>query len=57
MFEIEVEITCRMLQTGVSQACYICVPIYSDENMNLMFTFAMINGINMLELYLNSKPR
>jgi hypothetical protein len=57
MFEIEIEITCRMLQTGVSQTCYVCVSIYSDESVNLMFSFAMINGINMLELYLNSGPR
>jgi hypothetical protein len=46
-----------MLETGVSQACYFGVPIYSDESVNSMFRFARINEINMLELYLSSGPR
>ena len=50
MFEIQVEITWRMLQTRVSQACYVGVPIYSDGSVNSMFGFTKINGINMLEL-------
>jgi hypothetical protein len=56
MFEIKVEITWRMLQTEVSQTCYVGVPIH-DENVDLKFGFMRINGINMLELYLNSRPR
>jgi len=50
IFEIEVGITWRMLQTRVSQARYVGVPIYSDESVNSMFGFVKINGINMLEL-------
>jgi hypothetical protein len=50
IFEIEVEITWRMLQTRVSQARYVGVPIYSDESVNSMFGFVKINGIDMLEL-------
>ena len=57
MFKIKVEITWRMLQTGVSQARYFSVPIYSNEIMNSMFGFAMINEINMVELYLNNRSR
>jgi hypothetical protein len=57
MFEIKVEIIWRMLQTVVSQARYIDVSIYSDESVNSIFEFASINEINMLELYLNSRPR
>lgn len=30
------------------------VSICSDESVNSMFGYAMIHGINMLELYLNS---
>jgi hypothetical protein len=55
MFEIEVEITWRTLQTGVSQACYVGVSIYSDGSVNSIFRFVRINRINMLELYLNSR--
>ena len=57
MFEIKVEIIWRMLQTVVSQARYIDVSIYSDESVNSIFEFASINEINMLELYLNIRPR
>jgi hypothetical protein len=57
MFEIKVEIIWRMLKTVVSQARYIDVSIYSDESVNSIFEFASINEINMLELYLNSRPR
>ena len=57
MFEIKVKITWRMLQTRVSQICYVCVPIYNDGSVNSMFGFARINEINMLKLYLNSRPR
>jgi hypothetical protein len=57
MFEIEVEITWRILQTGVSQACYVSVLICSDGSVNSIFRFGRINEINMLELYLNSRPR
>jgi hypothetical protein len=46
-----------MLQTKVSQARYVGVPIYSDGSVNSMFGFARINEINMLKLYLNSRPR
>jgi hypothetical protein len=56
MFEIEVEITWRMLQTRVSQTCYIGVPIH-DENVNSMFKFMRINEINMQEIYLHGRPR
>jgi len=55
MFEIEVEITCRMLQTRASQTHYVVVPICSDKSVNSMFEFARINEINMPELYLNSR--
>jgi hypothetical protein len=57
MFEIEVEITLRMLQTRISQARYINISVCSDESVNSMFEFARINMINMLELYLNNRPR
>jgi hypothetical protein len=57
MFEIEVEITWRILQTGVSQACYVSVLICSNRSVNSIFRFERINEINMLELYLNSRPR
>jgi hypothetical protein len=51
------EITWRMLQTRVNQACYVGIPIYYNENVNSIFRFVRINMINMLELYLNSRPR
>jgi hypothetical protein len=57
VFEIEVEITCRMLQTGASQTHYVVVSICSDKSVNSMFGFARINEINMPELYLNSRHR
>jgi hypothetical protein len=57
MFEIEVEITWRTLQTKVSQACYVGVSICSDGSVNSMLRFVRINGINMLDLYLNSRHR
>jgi hypothetical protein len=57
MFEIEVEITWRMLQTRVSQACYVDILICSYGSVNSMFEFARINEINMLKLYLNSRSR
>ena len=46
-----------MLQTGVSQTRYVGVPICSDESVNSMFGFVRINEINMLDLYLNRRPR
>jgi hypothetical protein len=46
-----------MLQTGVSQTHYVGVPICSDGSVNSMFGFARINEINMLDLYLNRRPR
>jgi len=57
VFEIEVEITYRMLQIRVSQARYVSVPIYSDKSVNSMCGFAKINRINILELYLNNETR
>jgi hypothetical protein len=57
MFEIEVEITWRMLQIDVSQAHYVSVPICSNESVYSMFGFVRNNEINMLDLYLNSRPR
>ena len=45
------EITWRMLQIRVNQALYVGVPIYSDESVNLIFEFARITEINILELY------
>jgi len=56
MFEIKIEITWRMLQIEVSQAHYVSVPC-SDESVISMFGFVRINEINMLKLYLNSRPR
>ena len=56
MFEIEAEITWRMLQTGVSQTCYVSVQIH-NENVNSMFGFMRINWINILKFYLNSRPK
>jgi len=56
MFEIEVEITWRILQTRVSQARYVDIPICSDMSVDSMFEFVRINRINMSGLYLNSKP-
>ena len=53
----KVEITLRMFQIRVSQARYVGIPICSDRSVNSMFGFARINGINMLELYLNSRHR
>jgi hypothetical protein len=57
VFETEVEITWRMLQIDVSQAHYVGVPICSNESLNSMFGFVRNNKINMLELYLNSRPK
>lgn len=57
IFEIEVDITQRILQTRVNQAHYISVLTYSKGSVNSMFGFARINAINMLELYLNNIPR
>jgi hypothetical protein len=57
MFEIEVEITWRMMQIRVSSTHYIGVPISSDGSVISMFRFTSINGINMLEFYLNSRSR
>jgi hypothetical protein len=37
ILEIEVEITLRMLQTGISQARYVGELICSDGNVSLMF--------------------
>ena len=37
ILEIEVEITLRMLQTGISQACYVGELICSDGSVSLMF--------------------
>jgi len=34
MFEIEVGITWRMLHIGIGQACYVSVPICSNERVN-----------------------
>jgi hypothetical protein len=53
---MEVEITLRMLQITVS-LCYVGVPIYNNGSVNSIFGFAMINEINMLEVYLNSRSR
>ena len=57
IFEIDVGITWMMLQTGVSQAHYIGVAICSDKGVNSMFGFLRINEVNMLGLYMNSRPR
>ena len=57
IFEIDVGITWMMLQTGVSQAHYIGVAICSDKGVNSMFEFLRINEVNMLGLYMNSRPR
>jgi hypothetical protein len=46
-----------MLQNEVSYACYIIVLICSNGSVDSMFGFAMINEINILELYLNNRPR
>jgi len=45
MFEIEVEITWRTMQTRVSQACYVGVSICSDGSVNSMLRFVRINGL------------
>jgi hypothetical protein len=45
-----------MLQIELSQAHYVSV-LCSDESVISMFGFVRINGINMLKLYLNSRPR
>ena len=36
---------------------YVGVPIGSDETVSSMFGFAIANGSQMVELYLNSRPR
>ena len=36
---------------------YIGVPIGSDEIVSSMFGFFIANGSQMVELYLNSRPR
>jgi hypothetical protein len=46
-----------MMQTRVSSTCCVGVLIYSDGNVTLMFGLANLNGMNMLELYLNNRPR
>ncbi|KAG5233927.1 hypothetical protein IMY05_012G0032300 [Salix suchowensis] len=40
-----------MMEITVNQNHYIDVLIDSDENMNLIYRFANINRLNMLELY------
>jgi hypothetical protein len=46
--KIKVEITWRMMQIRVSSIHYVGVPIYSNGNLNSMFGFASINGMNIL---------
>jgi hypothetical protein len=46
-----------MMQTRVSSTCCVGVLIYSDGNVTLMFGLANLNEMNMLELYLNNRPR
>jgi hypothetical protein len=57
MFEIDVEITLRMLQIKVSQSRDVGVPICSDESVNSIFRCTRINGINMQKLHLNNRPK
>ena len=57
MFEIEVEITWRILQIDVSQAYYVGILICRNKSVNSIFGFVRNNEINMLELYLNSISR
>jgi uncharacterized protein (DUF2132 family) len=57
IFEIEVEITWRTLQTRASQACYVGVSISSDGSVNSTLRFVRMKEINMLDLYLNSRHR
>ena len=42
------------MQTNVSLTRYVDVLIY-NKNMNLIFEFTNINGMNILELCLNSR--
>jgi hypothetical protein len=53
----EIEITWRMMQIEVSSTRYVGVPICSEKSVNSMFWFANINGMNILEIYLNSRLR
>ena len=45
------------MQTRVSSTRCVGVLIYSDGNVILMFGLANLNEMNMLELYLNNRPR
>jgi hypothetical protein len=53
----EIEITWRMMQIEVSSTRYVSVPICSEKSVNSMFDFANINGMNILDIYLNSRLR
>jgi hypothetical protein len=53
----EIEITWRMMQIEVNSTCYVSVPIYSEKSVNSMSEFANINGMNILNIYLNSRLR
>jgi len=45
------------MQIEVSSTRYVGVPICSEKSVNSMFWFANINGMNILEIYLNSRLR
>jgi hypothetical protein len=45
------------MQIEVHLTCYIYVPIRSDENMISMFGLANDNGLYIVRLYLNNRPK
>ena len=40
-----------------NSGCYVGVSISSDETLSSMFGFAIVNGSQMVELYLTNRPR
>jgi hypothetical protein len=43
------------MQIEDSSTRYVSVPICNEKSVNLMSEFANINGMNILDIYLNSR--
>ena len=46
-----------MMQIEDSSTRYVSVPICNEKSVNSMSEFANINGMNILDIYLNSRLR
>ena len=56
MAEFDIDITWRMLGRG-NPNYYVGVPITSDMGFNAMVELINVNELQILELYLNKKPK